>query len=230
MRLFEGVFLPWRRRRLAAVHIAGVPRGIGSLPVIMVANHTSWWDGFLLRDVHRRLGAGRPLYTVMLERELARRPFLRRLGAVGIEPGRASSTLALLRGFEEVRTEAGAPWVSFFPQGRIRPSWVRPLGFRPGIESVLERIGDVVVLPVGLHLEPLNRPAPTAFVSMGPPLGPGSDPSVAALERAVELEVDGILAFVGVHGEASSALWPTYTEWLPAPNGAGARVARGGTA
>lgn len=225
MRLFEAAFLPWRGRRLAGVHLAGARPWIHPLPVVVVANHVSWWDGFLVRDVHRAMAAGdASLHTVMLERELERRPLLRGLGAVGLEPGRPSSFRALLRGLDSVRATEAAPWLSFFPQGRIRPSWSRPLGFRPGVEAVLRRPGNAVVLPVGLHLEPLNDVRPAAFVSVGEPMLPGADRSLPALERAVEAELDRILGFIGVHGESAPAEWPAAQDRLPSPGGVGARI------
>lgn len=229
MRVFDGVFQPWRRRRLATCLAGARPWRHGG-SVVMVANHVSWWDGFLLRDVHRRLGDESPLFTVMLEEELARRPFLRRLGAVGIVPGRRGSIRGLLRGLEGLRERYHAPWLSFFPQGRIRPSWARPLRFQPGIQAVLRRLEGAAVLPVALHLEPLNRVRPTAFVSVGPALAPQSDRSPAALERAVEAELDRILSFIRVHGEEAPAQWPAPTERLPSPLGGGARVILGGVA
>jgi len=221
MTVFEAFFLPWMRRRLSA-HVAGALVANEGLPVVLVSNHVSWWDGFLLREVHRLLGGSSPLFTVMREDELERRPFLRRIGCLGVDPARSASTLRLLRQLRVVRERETRPWVSFFPQGVIRPSWARPLEFRRGIEGVLRVMEPVTLVPVGLHLEPLNRLSPAAFVSVGPAMR-WTDSLSGGLERAVGNEVDRILDFVRVNGENTPAVWPAVTERLPAPrDGVGA--------
>jgi len=226
MAAFEAVFLPWRRRRLDT-RLAGAVVPADGRPVVMVANHVSWWDGFLLRDVHRLLAGARPLFTIMREDELRRHGFLRRIGAVGFDPDRPATIRDPARALEE-RARHEDIWVSFFPQGRIRPSWARPLGFAPGIDFLLRRIGPATVLPIGLHLEPLSRVAPTAFVSVGAALSVQDDGTRHDLEQAVTLELDRIQSFIRIHGEETPARWPATMERLPAPDGAAARGVRGG--
>ncbi|MFP4624931.1 MAG: hypothetical protein ACLFRX_12175, partial [Gemmatimonadota bacterium] len=70
---FELVFRPWMRRRLDGIHVRGLEGAAwipGELPVLLLANHVSWWDGFLLREVHRSLRPDAPLHVVMSEAEL----------------------------------------------------------------------------------------------------------------------------------------------------------------
>jgi 1-acyl-sn-glycerol-3-phosphate acyltransferase len=211
---FELVFRPWMHRRLAGVHVAGVPRDFPTdRPLLLVANHSSWWDPFLVREVQRELRPGAPLYTLMLRSELVRRPLLRRLGVVGIDGDTPSSVLAALRFLGRRLRDRPDGAVLLFPQGRIWPSGCRPLGFRPGVELFARRL-DAAVLPVGLHLEPLNRIAPTAFVSIGEVLP--STASVARIEAEVEEELDRILSFLSLHGEAAPGAWPAPHDRLAA--------------
>jgi hypothetical protein len=84
LRLFDRFFLPWMRTRID-VRIAGLPTKLDPRqPLILIANHVSWWDGFLLHEVHRALRPLAPFHTVMLESELRQHRLLRSLGAVGI--------------------------------------------------------------------------------------------------------------------------------------------------
>lgn len=202
---FEVVFRPWMARRIRRV-LVRAPYGLPDAgPVILAANHVSWWDGFLLREVQRRLQPAAPLFTVMLERELARAPFLRRLGAVPLDPSRPASVRAVFRALREERRREPAPLVAWFPQGRIEPSWKRPLKLRPGIPALARALAPCSIVPVALHLEPLTTPAPTAFVSVGTPIPvqaeAGSAPRLGAIEWAMEVEVDRVLTWIEERGE-----------------------------
>lgn len=203
---FELFFRPWMRRRVRAVLVAGVPRDLPpDRPVLFVPNHVSWWDGFVMREVQRVLRPGAPLFHLMSERELRRVPYFRRMGVVGIDAASPSSVARALRSLEERLAGRRDGCVVLFPQGRIWPSFRRPLGFERGVELFARRLAPLV-LPVGLHLEPLNAAAPTVFVSVGEPVEGGVD--AADLEARVEAEVDAVLAFLSAHGEEAPRAWP----------------------
>lgn len=191
---FEAVFLPWRRRHLRTAPLAGLPRPPApDMPLVLVANHTSWWDGFLLRDVHRALRPRSPLLTAMSAAELYRHPFLRRLGAFSIDARRTGAVRGMLREIGRSCRLRPDTTIAWFPQGCIRPAWRRPLGFRRGIELLLETIAPCRVLPIAIHIEPLNRARPTAFVFAAPILRcPDDDVNARALEAAVTERLDRI--------------------------------------
>jgi 1-acyl-sn-glycerol-3-phosphate acyltransferase len=210
------------RLGIRSIHVAGIPERLrGDSPLLLAANHVSWWDGFILRAVQQNVRPGRPLHIVMLERELARHPFLKRLGGLGLEPGSPASLRALLRDLREERERDPGFSVLFFPQGRIWPSYRRPLGFQGGIRLVAAALGPATVLPVGLHLEAGKEMAPAAFVSLGAPLeAVGGDLDPEALEGSVEEELDRIHRFLAEFGEDVTESWPGAGEGLPrAPNG-----------
>jgi hypothetical protein len=209
MRLFEAAFLPWMRRRVE-LRIAGLPRDLPSRPpLLIVSNHSTWWDGFALRAVQRKLRPDAPVYTVMLERELARRPFFRRIGALGIEPGNLASVRSMLRRVEHLTRQREDSVILFFPQGRIWPSIRRPLGFLPGIELLLRQLPDWLLLPVGLHLEPLNSARPTLFMNCGAVHSSTAGALEAAeIEQRVERALNDLLAHLLRCGEDAARLWP----------------------
>jgi 1-acyl-sn-glycerol-3-phosphate acyltransferase len=205
-RAFDAFFQPWRARRLRTAPPVGLPRDLpADRPLVMVANHTSWWDGFLLRDVHRALRPGAPMYTLMAARELERRPFFRLLGAVPVREGSAAGTLHMLRCLRRWTTERPDASVIVFPQGRIGPSGRRPPGFRRGVELIIRAVAPCRVLPVALHVEALNHAAPTAFIVAAPVIdvdtGLDARASVPALEGAVTARLDALTALLNEHGE-----------------------------
>jgi 1-acyl-sn-glycerol-3-phosphate acyltransferase len=213
---FELFFRPWMRRRLRGIWIAGPSQRLPpDRPVLLVANHTSWWDPFLIRELQRRLRPAAPLYSIMLSGELRRRPFFRRIGALGIDPQRPASVASMLRELQRRLRAHPQALVAFFPQGRIWPSQRRPLGFLPGVELLLRHLPPLTVLPVSLHLEPLASPAPSAFVLAGEPLA-SHDPEIGAarLEREVEHGLDRLHSLLSEWGEAAPDVWPRATESL----------------
>ncbi|MEO5580473.1 MAG: 1-acyl-sn-glycerol-3-phosphate acyltransferase [Gemmatimonadaceae bacterium] len=207
LRAFDSLFLPWMRRRIAGIHISGISLEAAERPLILVSNHVSWWDGFLVREVHRRIRPAAPLHTIMLEEELRRRPLFRLLGCLGIDPHSPASVvrcLHVLRGRLERRPDSV---VVYFPQGRIWPSHRRPLGFQRGIELFGRHLPSADMLPMGIHLEPLSAPTPHAFITAGSVVA-SRDAKAAGLELAVERQLDGIFGFLAEHGENSAAAWP----------------------
>ena len=209
MRAFELFFKPWMRRRLAGIHLAGLPRGVPQgYAVILAANHVGWWDAFILRELQRACAPEAPLLTLMRENELRRYPFFRWLGVVGLDgsPGSLRSALREVTSITEM-----PPWVSIFPQGRLWPSWRRPLSFRRGVAAFARVLAPALVVPVGIHYEVLRAPQPTAFAHAAEPLpvAPGELPAVGEMEQRVAEALGRIYRLLGAFGENAPSRWPS---------------------
>jgi 1-acyl-sn-glycerol-3-phosphate acyltransferase len=204
---FERVFQPWMRRRLSGVHIRGLPASIPlpGLPLLLVANHVSWWDGFLLREVHRRVRPEAPFHVVMAQAQLRSHPLFRWMGAIPLDDGPLGPR-TMLRELERI-CGRGSPVIGYFPQGRIWPSHRRPLGFRRGGEWLAEKLAPVMVLPVALHLEPLNTSSPAAFVAVDRPFPVWEQAPHGMLEDRVSTALDRLHGFLDTHGEAAPSHW-----------------------
>lgn len=206
---FELAFRPWQSRRLRRTPIVGLPDPATlptDLPLVLVANHTSWWDGFLLRDVQLALRPRSPMYTVMTRRELRRFPFLRLLGGTGLDTESRTGALSMMRSLGTALRHRPDAVVVYFPQGRIRPSWARPLEFRRGVELLLRSVGPCTVLPVGLHIEPLNAVAATSFIAAAAPLSVTDGAVTAAhLESVITARLDSLQRHIGRYGEDAPA-------------------------
>jgi 1-acyl-sn-glycerol-3-phosphate acyltransferase len=213
VRAFELLFHCWMRRRVHAVRVAGLPTGVApTRPLVLASNHVSWWDAFVLREVQRALRPGAPMYTLMSEAELARVPFFRWMGVVGIESGSPGSVARALRFLGSRLRERPDSVILLFPQGRIWPSHRRPLGFQRGVELFARRL-SAVALPVALHAEPLNNAAPSFFVAAGVPLD--GAPRAIEVERHVEAQLDAIHELLAMHGEDAPRVWPGPHDRLP---------------
>lgn len=205
---FELFFRPWMKRRVRLA-LAPLPPLPLDRTLILAANHTSWWDPFALRELHRCHRPRTPLYTLMLEHEVASRPFFRRIGIVGIQPDSVASVRSAIRVLERRTTANPGATVTFFPQGRIWPATRRPLGFRRGIDLFARSIPDSLVLPVAVRVEALNAVKPTVFVLPGQPFDAREVRSVAErCEREVTHLLDRIDNHLQDFGEEAPLRWP----------------------
>jgi 1-acyl-sn-glycerol-3-phosphate acyltransferase len=197
-RCFEAVFLPFRNFRLGGIRFLNQPAPEAippGRPVLLAGNHISNWDGFLLREVQRRLRPDWPIYSVMLEKELAERPMFRSLGGIGIDPASPASIARAVRAVQALRAANPDFFLSYFPQGDVYPSFKRPLGFLGGVDLFVRALAPLTVIPVGLHMEPLKKLAPTYFVSLGRPMRIERPSQVhRVLESLVERELDALYA------------------------------------
>ena len=194
VRWFWDRYLRWKYQRgFASIHF-DLKNAIGQLspeiPVILVPNHISWWDGFFCFEVQNRLRPGSGIYSLMLESELKKFPILRKIGCFGIEPGHPASVRRAFLQFRDLVAKNPYRTLTFFPQGKISPLRQRPLGFHRGIEILAKITGRVQYVPLGLHIEPLNHEKPTAFIYAGQPI----DSALADVDhKSLEDEVTKIL-------------------------------------
>lgn len=202
---FDFVFRPWMSRRLNTCVVGNAGHISDDLPLLLVANHVSWWDGFLLREVQRELRPQSVLYTLALERELRQHPVLRFTGGIGVDPTSPSSILGAVRRFERKRREFPHAVFAYFPQGCIAPSYKRPLVFHRGVELFARAIAPLTVLPVAIHIEPVTSLAPTAFVTVGEAVRSDGNVDHRELEHRIHELLDETLGFLAEHGENAVA-------------------------
>ncbi len=113
-------------------------------PVLLLPNHSSWWDGFVF-FLHNRLELRKNFFLMMLERELKRNKFFSRLGAFSIDPSLPRKTLESLRYSLDVLENGGSDTgLILFPQGEILLSESRNYHFRPGVGWIFSRLSRPV--------------------------------------------------------------------------------------
>ena len=148
---------------------------------VAIANHTSWWDGFVAFAVQRALAPRRPFYVMMSEEGLRRFPFFRYGGAFAVDassPRRARD--AILYAADRASRGAGL-WI--FPQGRLEAPG-RALDFARGFAHVARR-ADVPVVPCAMRYALLDGQRPDAFFDVGSPVYDASQATVELTRGAV---------------------------------------------
>jgi 1-acyl-sn-glycerol-3-phosphate acyltransferase len=160
--------------------------------VMVVSNHTSWWDPLVALHVSTHLleKAG---HAMMDAKNLRRLPFFAMVGGFGVDlTSRADGAVVIdyaARLFDEPKNLV---WV--FPQGAERPSSERPLGFRRGSGEIARIVQKAPVLPIGLRYEFGGVEKPSLWISFGEAIQSGEDAAKnrAMQEEAVTGELDRI--------------------------------------
>lgn len=166
------------RARFGDVWVSGLEAARAAVsegPVLVVANHTSWWDPLVAIYLTGRVLGGDG-YAMMDATNLERLPFFALVGAFGVNLQNARDGAVAIRYAAGLLREAGEPvarkhpvlWV--FPQGRERPVTERPLGFRAGSAEVARVAKVTRILPLGLRYEFAARERPEMFIALGPTL------------------------------------------------------------
>jgi 1-acyl-sn-glycerol-3-phosphate acyltransferase len=208
---FEYVFRPLRGLHLNSIAVANFPHALKSqLPIILYGNHPSNWDGFLYREAQLHLRPDQPLFSLMLNSELIKRPLFQKLGGLGITPGNTSATRHCLR--ELIRLKKIHPQLilSVFPQGEVRPSWQGSLNFQAGMVTLAKVLSPVLLIPVAIHFEYLQGLKPTALMAFGKPVEClDVIPSISELESEVQKPLADLHALVKQFGEKLPTIWNT---------------------
>jgi chlorobactene lauroyltransferase len=144
------------------------PRAAG-LPLLLIANHPSWWDGYLALLLSRHYGARR--YLMMDAAQLKRYGFFAWAGCFGIERADARDVARGIAYAADLLRQREPVWLWLFPQAEITPSLARPLTFHAGAAHIVRRATaagrTVGVLPVAWELVFRGEQHPEVVVRVG---------------------------------------------------------------
>lgn len=151
-------------------------RLIGSLPacgqarpLLLLPNHSSWWDGFFAYLLNKRV-FNRKGYLMMLEEQLQKNRFFRYLGVYSIDPSTfkgVKESLAYTTTLLNNKNES--PLVCVFPQGELQPWHSRPIVLKKGLDMLLRSITEEIDLAfLGIRVELLGEQRPDVFLQISP--------------------------------------------------------------
>jgi 1-acyl-sn-glycerol-3-phosphate acyltransferase len=158
-----GAYVGWKvRAAFRGIWLRGMLPG-GSAPLVVYANHGSFWDGFVAHQLCR--AGGWDGYCMMEQRMLARYRFLAALGAFSIRRLDARSTLET---FRYARRLLAVPRraVFMFPEGELRPGPALPLRLERGVE-VLARLAGARCVPLAIRYVFLEDERPDVLLAIG---------------------------------------------------------------
>jgi chlorobactene lauroyltransferase len=136
-----------------------------TLPMIICANHSSWWDGYVVALVERLIKVDG--YLMMEEEQLRRYFFFTWAGCFSVDRHNARSALQSLRYAAKLLQEQPGRMVCLFPQGDIFPNDRRPLVFYNGATYLARLANPVLFYPLAIRIEYLAEQRPALFISLG---------------------------------------------------------------
>lgn len=185
------------RGAMDGVYVRGLDtlrRRLAEGPVIVALNHASWWDILLIIWLDGLVDAD--ARAVMDARNLRRLPYFGLIGAVSLDRQDKAQGRRDLAGIATLLDRPNR-LVFIYPQGRHRPTGIRPLGLKPGVRS-LAAAAQVPVVPISVQYGFRETEKITATIDIGAPLPPPADAADPAWLGGLE---DALVAGLGA-GEA----------------------------
>ena len=141
-----------------------------SVPTILFAPHSNWWDGIVGYNICNRIF--KKQIRIMVE-ELNRFPLLRRAGAYSVNKKSPQASMAALKFSVETIGDLNN-FLYIFPQGIIMPPNYRPLIFQTGLayiaQNAVKKYGKVNLVPVAVNYMFLRADRPEVLVEFHEPI------------------------------------------------------------
>ena len=163
-----------------------------SAPVLVMGTHAGWWDPMVAVLLGQLLMPHRRHYAPMDAKPLARYGILQRIGIFPVELASARGAVQFVRAGEAVLRSGGVLWVT--PQGRFADVRERPVTFKGGVASLLERVPETVVLPLAIEYTFWDERLPETLIRCGEPTKPAgaADDLNSAMEAALTATMDAL--------------------------------------
>jgi chlorobactene lauroyltransferase len=197
--MFETMFAMYVTRILKkhffALHVSGehfLEERDSSLPTVIYANHSNWWDGFVMLFFARRRWHI-DSHLMMDVEQMRKYLFFKWLGVFSVDRQSPRGAAESIRHAVELLQGSGKIlWI--FPQGVLLPNDTRPMHLYTGLARIAQRLGRVNMLCMALRYEFGKEQRPEIYVRFSDPARIDGVPDAAALtgrlrdglEQAVE--------------------------------------------
>lgn len=139
-----------------------------SLPSIIFANHSNWWDALLPFWFSYNVFKVNA-FAMMDHKQLSKYKFFRWIGVFSVDK---ESKIDSYRSFKYAANllKSGSNVLWIYPQGVMLPNDLRPIKFENGLAKLINEIGDVNVFPLIYNYEFIKEQKPEVFVKILPVL------------------------------------------------------------
>ncbi|MGI8495725.1 MAG: lysophospholipid acyltransferase family protein [Pyrinomonadaceae bacterium] len=195
---FEKLFAVYNRnlfkRRFNSLNISGLEFLTDkekTIPAIIYANHSSWWDGLTAFEISR--AAQLDSYVMMEEKQLKKLFPFKYLGAFSVVRENPREAIKSINYAGNLLREKPDKSLWIFPQGEILPNEIRPLKFYNGISRIIWNTETCLVFPAAIRYEFLKGFKPEIFVKIGKPESIKSKLTSKKLTKNFEINLIRIL-------------------------------------
>jgi 1-acyl-sn-glycerol-3-phosphate acyltransferase len=192
LRFFTRIVRSYFRRHFRAVLVQNAEQLRETTgPLIVYANHGSWWDPMVSILLAQTLLPERKHYAPMDAVPLTRYPILGKLGIFPVELATARGAVQFLRTSEAVLKSGSVLWIT--PQGRFADVRERPLAFKPGLAALVARVPEATVLPLAIEYTFWNERLPETLLRFGPAVRVDANTSTNAATRQLEAALEAAM-------------------------------------
>ncbi len=188
-RLFLVYLRGYFRKSFSAVRISrqGKAPDPGTKPLIVYANHPSWWDPIHFTLLGSLVLPERRVYGPLDATALTKYDFFTKLGAFGVEPS-ARGLKTFLRTSQAILTRPDASlWLT--PEGEFADARRRPIRLRSGLSLLARSLDDALVVPLAVEYPFWNERLPEAVTHFGEPIDLALEPERSARDWTKLFEV-----------------------------------------
>jgi len=150
-------------------------------PLVIYANHPSWWDPLIALVVWRRLLPDRTPYAPIDADMLKKYAFFKRLGFFGVDKESLVGARRFLRIGRELLARPDT-LLLITPQGRFADVRNSATGFESGLAHLAITAPDAVYLPLAMEIAFWEEKRPEVLLRFGTPTLPGATPSQVTRE------------------------------------------------
>jgi 1-acyl-sn-glycerol-3-phosphate acyltransferase len=149
------------RRHFSDVSISG-DFNERQLPLLLISNHVSWWDGFWIMYLNIKL-FHRKFHFMMLEEQLRKFSFFINTGGYSVRKG--SRTIIESINYTIKLLSDRNNLVMLFPQGKINSIYNQTFRFERGIERILKEVnGKIQIIFVANLIDYFSNEKPSLFI------------------------------------------------------------------
>ncbi len=223
LRFFGRVFERDLANQFHAVRCSGEPP-TGAGPLVVFANHPSWWDGEVFAWLGATMFSDRRGFAPMEAAMLERYRFFRKLGAFGVAPGYAGAAAFLAMGRAVLGLEDGLLLVN--AEGRFRDVRERPLQLAAGLAHLARWAPATRFAPLAIEYAFWDERRPNLLLRFGQPVSAETVAlsGTAALDAALSSAMDALAVDAAARDPArfttllagKTRINPVYDSWRSA--------------
>jgi len=184
MRFFDVAFARSLAGSFQALRVSrrATPDYPAGRPLVLLANHPSWWDAVLFMLLLRRLFPGRPAFFPMDAVAFEKYRFMRRIGVFGVEQDQARGAVRFLRTAKQVVSHDPSHMLWMNAAGRFADVRERPVPLAAGALRLAEHVPPGALIgTLAFEYTHWTEKRGEALAAFGPAVPAGE---LAAMDRA----------------------------------------------